>query len=226
MVYQLDKDEIWFPDPHNGDEDGIFAVGGDLSEERLWLAYNNGIFPWYSFRAAEAEKLYDGDGIQWYCPMKRFVIFPNEIHISHSMRTLFNKDIYTVTINKDFDAVIDNCSSLRINEYYAWLGTDMVTAYKKLARRGCCISVEVWDEDQKLAGGLYGVLTQHVFCGESMFSLKPNTSKMALIYLSKVLEENDISLIDCQVETAHTKSMGGRYISYDEYMEYMKGEKK
>lgn len=225
MIYILDDKNIGFPDPRDGEEDGLFAVGGDLSPDRLWLAYHHGIFPWYAFRENLDQYFPSRKGksqILWYCPMDRFVIFPNEIHISHSMRTLFNKGTHQVSVNQAFDSVIENCSNLRIQQEAAWLGPDMVAAYKELHRRGCCLSVEVWDEDgSNLVGGLYGVLTEHVFCGESMFSLQPSASKIALIYLSKILADNDVSLIDCQFETPHLKSMGGRHITYDEYMEIM-----
>ena len=226
MVCRLSDDEIWFPDPYGGDSDGLLAVGGDLSAERLFLAYSNGIFPWYPFH----EEAYQGHNrseilIQWWCPLDRFVIFPKEIHISHSMRTLINKQTYKVSFNQDFGGVINNCSGLRSKEIYAWLGPDMVKAYKELYKLGCAISVEVWDLDDNLVGGLYGVMTEHVFAGESMFSLKPSASKLALIYLGQLLAENGISLIDCQFETPHLLSMGGRHITYKEYMEFMKGEK-
>lgn len=225
MIYILDDKNIGFPDPRDGEADGLFAVGGDLSPDRLWLAYHHGIFPWYAFRENLDQYFPSRKGksqILWYCPMDRFVIFPNEIHISHSMRTLFNKGTHQVSVNQAFDSVIENCSNLRIQQEAAWLGPDMVAAYKELHRRGCCMSVEVWDADgSNLVGGLYGVLTEHVFCGESMFSLQPSASKIALIYLSKILADNDVSLIDCQFETPHLKSMGGRHITYDEYMEIM-----
>ncbi len=227
MLYELDDNEIWFPDPRNGVEGGLFAIGGDLSTDRLWLAYHHGIFPWYAFRENLDELLPCRKGksqILWYCPMERFVIFPREIHVSHSMRNLFNKGVYQASVNKDFDSVIENCSKLRIEEASAWLGPDMVSAYKALNSLGGCLSIEIWDMDNQLVGGLYGVLTKHVFCGESMFSLKPNASKAALIYLSKILIDNNVSLIDCQFETPHLKSMGGRHISYDKNMKIMKGE--
>ena len=226
MVFRLDKNNIWFPDPTGGEPDGLIAVGGDLSTERLLVAYYHGIFPWYAFhKEAYGYKKKSEILIQWWCPLDRFVIFPNEIHISHSMRTLINKNTYKITVNQDFDGVIENCSALRSKDIYAWLGSDMVKAYKKLSELGHALSVEVWDSDGKLVGGLYGVLTEHVFCGESMFSLKPSASKLALIYLCRLLEANGISLIDCQFETPHLLSMGGRHISYEEYMQYMTGEK-
>lgn len=176
MVYRLD-DELWFPDPRLGDEDGCIAVGGDLSIDRLLLAYQNGIFPWYAFRYDEPV---------WYCPMQRFVIFPEEIHVSHSMRTLLNKDRYQITINEAFDTVINTCGSLRIAEEYAWLGPQMTAAYKELHRQGFAASIEVWEKTdrKKFVGGLYGVTIGNAFFGESMCSLVPNASKLALIHLA------------------------------------------
>ena len=213
MIFQLNK-SITFPDPHLGEDDGLFAVGGDLSVDRLLLAYSNGIFPWYSFR--------DQPQILWYCPMKRFVIFPDKIHISHSMRTLLNKDEYSVSINNDFDGVINNCSKLRYDEEGAWLGKDMIKTYTELYRQGFAASVEVWDKEGKLVGGLYGVSIGPAFFGESMFSLVPSASKIALIFLAKYFQQCGGKLIDCQFETPHLKSMGGEYISYDEYMDIIR----
>jgi len=213
MVFRLD-DELWFPDPHLADDDGCLAVGGDLSVDRLLLAYQHGIFPWYAFRHDEPI---------WYCPKKRFVIFPDEIHISHSMRTLMRKNIYTVTFNKDFEGVIANCGGLRIDEEYAWLGPDMTAAYTELHNEGFALSVEVW-EKERLVGGLYGVNIGSAFFGESMFSLVPSASKLALISLAQIMQECGGSLIDCQFETPHLKSMGGRYIDYDEYMKIISRE--
>ena len=207
MIFRLDK-ELWFPDPKLADEDGCLAFGGDLSVDRLLLAYQHGIFPWYAFR------YYD---IMWYCPHERFVIFPEEIHISHSMHTLMNKQRYRLSINEDFENVIKNCSQLRIDDDFAWLGADMIEAYTELHRQGFAASVEVWDGEQ-LAGGLYGVCIGRAFFGESMFSLVPSGSKLALIHLAQTLQRNGGVVIDCQFETPHLRSMGGRFISYDEYM--------
>lgn len=207
MVCRLD-DELWFPDPRYGDDDGCIAVGGDLSVDRLLLAYQNGIFPWFAFRYNES---------MWFCPMERFVIFPSEIHVSHSMRTLMNKGQYRLSINEDFKGVIGNCSRLRIEESGAWLGPQMVDAYTELHRQGFAASVEVW-EYEKLVGGLYGVSIGRAFFGESMFSLVPSASKLALIHLARTMQENGGLLIDCQFHTPHLESMGGRHINYDEYM--------
>ena len=209
MVFQLDDHDLWFPDPYLGEEDGLIAVGGDLSIDRLLLAYSHGIFPWYGFRE-NPERL-------WFCPLKRFVIFPDEIHVSHSMRTLMNKGRYRVSVNEDFEGVIRHCSELRIHEQGAWLGKEMIEAYLRLFEQGFAASVEVWEEE-KLVGGLYGVTIGSGFFGESMFSLVPSASKLALIVLAKTMQEVGGKIIDCQFETAHLKSMGGRYITYEEYM--------
>lgn len=221
MVFELDdsSDELYFPDPHLGDDDGCFAVGGDLCIDRLLLAYCNGIFPWYSFRD-QYEPL-------WFCPMKRFVIFPDEIHVSHSMRTLMNKDKYSVGINEAFDRVIRECGKCnhRNEDDGAWLSDKIVQAYTALHEQDFAASVEVWDnETNELVGGLYGVTIGKVFIGESMFSLVPSASKLALIFLARYMKEHGGKMIDCQLETAHLKSMGGRYISYEEYMKFMNEE--
>lgn len=219
MIYLLNQ-EIAFPNPEEGEPDGLFAVGGDLSPDRLVLAYQHGIFPWYAFRDEYAHFIdEDGKGlIQWYCPMERFVIFPNKIHISHSMRQLINSKKYSVTFNKDFNGVIEHCSDLRIHHEYAWLGPEMVEAYKKLHEIGVSHSVEVWNSQGNLIGGLYGQYLCDCFMGESMFSLEPSASKLALISLAQLLLQNHGKFIDCQFETPHLKSMGGEHISYQEYM--------
>lgn len=210
MVYQL-TNKLSFPDPRYGDPDGMLAVGGDLSIDRLLLAYSNGIFPWYAFKEGM---------IQWWCPMERFVIFPDEIHISHSMRTLINKEIYTLTINQAFAEVIHACGESRMDMEGAWLGHEMMDAYTRLHEQGFAASIEVW-EKERLVGGLYGVTIGNCFFGESMFSLVPSASKLALIHLAQFLQKHGGTLIDCQFETPHLKSMGGRFISYEEYMELL-----
>ena len=214
MVYQL-SDEIVFPDPRLGEEDGLLAVGGDLSVDRLLLAYSYGIFPWFSFR--------DWPYPAWYCPLQRFVIFPDEIHISHSMRTLMNKHHYKVTFDEDFEGVIHGCSDVddRYRQKGAWLGEDMIDAYTDMYLRGYAHSVEVWNPDKELVGGLYGMNVGVCFIGESMFSREPNTSKLALIYLAQTMQRMGGKLIDCQLETAHLKSMGGHFIPYEQYLEIL-----
>lgn len=213
-VFQLDND-LWFPDPYQGEEDGLVAVGGDLSVDRLLLAYSNGFFPWFSFRH-QKEPL-------WYCPLQRFVIFPHEIHISHTMQQFINKNILKPTINQDFEGVIRGCATAqnRNQEEGAWLGPDIIEAYTEMHRQGFAASVEVWEND-RLVGGLYGVNLGASFFGESMFSLVPNASKYALIHLARMLEILGGRLIDCQFETPHLRSMGGRYIPYQEYINIIK----
>ena len=201
--------------------DGLVAVGGDLSVDRLLLAYSNGFFPWYSFQYRD-EPL-------WYCPLQRFVIFPDEIHVSHSMQQLIKKRQYTVTVNRDFEGVIRGCATAqnRNTEDGAWLGPDIIRAYTELHRQGFAASVEVWQPsddtpDGRLVGGLYGVTLGACFFGESMFSLVPSASKLALIHLARLFQQYGGSLIDCQFETPHLRSMGARHISYEEYMEILK----
>lgn len=214
MVFRLDK-ELWFPDPRLADDDGTLAVGGDLSVDRLLLAYSNGIFPWYAFRR---------DDPVWYCPMQRFVIFPDEIHVSHSMHQELNKvkrGELRVTVDAAFEQVIDQCGTLREEGMGAWLGPEMKEAYIRLHDQGYATSVEVW-KDASLVGGLYGVTLGSGFFGESMFSLIPSASKIALIMLARLMKQLGNSLIDCQFETPHLKTMGGRYIDYDEYLKLIR----
>jgi leucyl/phenylalanyl-tRNA--protein transferase len=220
MIVKLD-DRLWFPDPHFGEEDGLVAVGGDLSVDRLLLAYSYGFFPWFSFRNSEEP--------YWYCPLQRFVIFPKEIHISHSMRQLISQNRYMVSINKDFDGVIRGCATAqnRDTEEGAWLGPDIIKAYTELHRQGLAASVEVWEQQadgHRLVGGLYGVNMGKAFMGESMFSLVPNASKLALIHLARLFESLGGLMIDCQLETPHLRSMGGRYIPYEEYLAILRQE--
>lgn len=208
-VYQLDQD-LWFPNPHLGEPDGLVAVGGDLSVDRLIFAYSYGFFPWYSYRHGEP---------MWYCPMQRFVIFPDEVHVSHSMRQLIRQQRYRLSINEAFEAVIRHCATAqnRDDDEGAWLGPDIIKAYTELHRQGFAASVEVWDGDA-LVGGLYGVSLGPSFFGESMFSLVPSASKLALIHLAQEMKVRGGKLIDCQFETPHLKTMGGRFISYEDYM--------
>ena len=215
-VWQLD-DELWFPNPRWGEDDGLVAIGGDLSVERLVLAYSNGFFPWYAFHM-EREP-------HWYCPLDRYVIFPQEIHISHSMRQLLKQQKYEVTVNQDFEGVINGCSMAqgRNDEDGAWLGPDIIEAFTRLHGRGYASSVEVWEVTdraprRRLVGGLYGVTLRHAFFGESMFSLVANASKLALIHLARTMVRDGGRFIDCQFETPLFRGMGGRHITYEEYM--------
>ncbi len=204
MIFRLDE-RILFPDPSFAEEDGLLAVGGDLSVERLLLAYRSGIFPWYN----------DDTPILWYSPHERFVLYPEELRISKSMRKILRLDIFKVTVNNCFDRVITACSAVaREGQDGTWITDDMKAAYLQLHHKGYAHSVEVWQQGN-LVGGLYGVPVGGVFCGESMFSLVSNASKTALIYLCHT---GLYQLIDCQVYTEHLESMGARMISRDEYM--------
>lgn len=205
MIFGL-IDEVIFPDPELAEEDGLLAIGGDLSEERLIQAYRLGIFPWYSAN----------EPICWYSPHERFVLYPNEIKVSHSMQQLIKSGKYEVRWNTAFEKVIRACAAIpRKGQASTWITDDMVAAYVALHKRGIAQSVEVW-HNSELAGGLYGVVTGTVFCGESMFSLQPNTSKLALINLC---HSGRYSLVDCQVHTSHLQSMGARFISRQQYMQ-------
>ena len=204
-AYRLSK-EIIFPNPDLAEEDGLLAVGGDLKFERLILAYCNGIFPWYS----------DGEPILWWCPKPRFIIKPNEVNVSKSMKRVFNKGKFTVTFDKDFKAVIQNCKELRENKEGTWITDEMMDAYINLHKRGFASSVEVYN-NEKLVGGLYGVKIGKCFFGESMFSIESNASKVALISMCKKLEEEGFIFLDCQMHTNHLESMGGRFIDWEEF---------
>ena len=204
MIFRLDK-RIIFPETSLAEEDGLLAVGGDLSTDRLLLAYHNGIFPWYN----------DDTPILWYSPHERFVLFPDELKISKSMRQVLKSGRFKVTYDQNFAEVIDACSVVnRKDQPGTWITTDMKNAYIRLHKEGHAHSVEVW-EDEKLVGGLYGVQVGEVFCGESMFSKVSNASKMALISLCNT---NKYRLIDCQVYTEHLESLGARMISRKEYL--------
>lgn len=200
--------ELFFPDVTEADRDGILAVGGDLSPERLILAYQSGIFPWFD----------SDDPILWWAPHQRMVLFPDELVVSKSMRSILRKEIFTVTFNKDFRGVISNCSQIRRNgQRGTWITSEMIEAYVKLHELGFAKSVEVW-QNNELVGGLYGIDLGHVFCGESMFSKVSNASKVAFITLVENLKIRKYKLIDCQVHNDHLESLGAREIERAEFM--------
>jgi leucyl/phenylalanyl-tRNA---protein transferase len=204
MIFRLD-DRLVFPDPSLAEEDGLLAVGGDLSPERLMLAYENGIFPWYS----------DETPVLWYSPHERFVLYPARVKVSKSMRQVLRSARFKVTYDTEFAEVIAACSAVgRPGQDGTWITADMIAAYVRLHALGVAHSVEVWEADA-LVGGLYGVQVGDVFCGESMFSKVSNASKTALISLCQT---GRYQLIDCQVYTEHLESMGAEMISRDEYM--------
>ena len=206
------KNNIWFPHPMDVDESGILCIGGDLSVRRLLLAYQYGIYPWYNIE----------DPITWWCPKPRYVIFPESVKVSKSMRSCFNMKKFEVTYNQGFDAVIRQCQRIkRKNQRGTWISEAIIEAYTNLYHIGLATSVEVWNSQGQLAGGLYGVNIGKVFFGESMFSLESNASKFGFISLARQLEAEDYMLIDCQQPNAHLESLGGEFISGTDFYEIL-----
>ena len=206
--------EIIFPSIENSDADGLLAVGGDLSPERLLLAYRSGIFPWY-------EK---DQPILWWSPDHRMVLFPQHLKVSKSMRQLFRKEAFKVTYNQDFEAVIQNCAAVkREGQNGTWITDEMISAYIQLHEQGFATSVEVWEDDE-LVGGLYGIYLKEkqIFCGESMFTKVSNASKYGFISLVEKLKNEGLRLIDCQVYTPHLESLGACEIHREEFLTYLK----
>ena len=200
-MFVLSK-EIIFPPVTMADDEGLLAIGGDLSTERLLTAYKNGIFPWYN----------EDEPICWWCPNPRFVLFPKELKVRKSMQTVLNNGTFRFTINKAFDKVIANCKSItRKGQDGTWIQPEVIAAYTKLHQLGFVVSAEAW-KDGELAGGLYGVLLGKIFFGESMFSKQSNASKFAFINLVRHLQKQQVALIDCQVYTSHLESLGARMI--------------
>ena len=210
-VYGLDDKEIYFPNPTLAEDDGLLAIGGDLSLDRLLLAYSHGIFPWYN----------EDDPIMWWCPKERFIIRPAEIHVSKSMKKFFRKHEVSIEFNRDFKDTMHRCRTKREFAEGTWITDAMEEAYYNLHKQNFALSVEAF-VDGKLAGGLYGVCLGACFFGESMFSDMENGSKIALILLAEVLEEQGFLMIDCQFHTPHLESMGGIHISYAEYRQLLK----
>jgi leucyl/phenylalanyl-tRNA--protein transferase len=208
-VYRL-PDDNRFPPVEHAVKSGLLAVGGDLSPERLLAAYREGIFPWYA----------EGEPILWWSPDPRFVLLPDELRISRSMRQFLKKGLVRITFDQDFRGVIAACQKPRPGQDGTWITEEMQEAYCALHALGYAHSVEVW-QDGALAGGLYGVSLGRAFFGESMFSIMPNASKAALITLVEHLRERGFDLIDCQVETPHLGSLGARLIPRREFRELL-----
>jgi leucyl/phenylalanyl-tRNA---protein transferase len=206
-IFRL-TDTLRFPPPEYADSDGLLAIGGDLSPERLLLAYRMGIFPWYG----------DDTPILWWSPDPRLVLFPDEFNVSKSLRRVINKGCFTVTVDRAFDAVIDQCAaSRRENREGTWIVPEMQGAYCRMHELGYAHSVESW-VDGELAGGLYGVAMGRIFFGESMFSRRTDASKVALFHLVSALRLKGFELIDCQVSTRHLLSLGAREIPRREFL--------
>lgn len=210
-VYKL-TNKLVFPPPERADDDGLLAVGADLSVDRLVLAYSMGIFPWYS----------DKYPILWWSPDPRLILFPKDLKVSSSLRQTIRKGLYRVTTNVAFEEVIRNCATIsRKGEQSTWITKEMIAAYVRLHQAGYAHSVEAWDGDE-LAGGFYGVMMGRAFFGESMFAKKSDASKVAFATYAAALAEKDFELIDCQVTTDHMKRFGAREIPRADFMKYLK----
>lgn len=209
MIKRL-TDEIVFPDYSETNPDGIIAYGGDLSTERLKLAYRKGIFPWYNF----------GEPILWWFPDPRFVLFPDELRVSKSMKKILKDNVFKITENQAFEEVISNCQKIfRPGQLGTWITGEMKEAYTELHRLGIAKSVEVWQNDE-LVGGFYGIEQKRIFCGESMFAKVSNASKAGFIWFVQKYQKR-YELIDCQVYTPHLESLGAKEISAEEFLKYL-----
>jgi leucyl/phenylalanyl-tRNA--protein transferase len=208
MVFRLQQHQLIFPDPALAEEDGLLAIGGDLSPERLLLAYQSGIFPWFS----------DDDPILWYAPHERCVVFPASVRISKSMAKVLRSGTFRITRNTAFAEVIGKCAAVpRKDQDGTWITEAMQAAYIRLHELGIAHSLEVWHQN-KLVGGLYGIVIGKVFCGESMFSLMTDASKAAFITLCRLPE---FELIDCQLPNDHLLSLGAELIPREDYMKIL-----
>jgi leucyl/phenylalanyl-tRNA--protein transferase len=211
-MYYLTK-ELYFPPLEEASYEGVLAVGGDLSSERLLLAYRSGIFPWFE----------DDEPILWWSPSERMVVNPQDYKVKKSLRNSINKDVFKVTFNQNFLDVITNCQQIkRVGQQGTWITQTMIDAYYKLHQEGFAMSVEVW-QNNELVGGLYGIDLGTIFCGESMFSKVSNASKVAVVKLIEYLKENKYRLLDCQVHNDHLEKLGAFEISRDAFMRILKG---
>ena len=203
------NEDIWFPDVNKASPEGLLAVGGDLCVKRLLLAYKTGIFPWF-----DAE-----EPLLWWAPDPRFVLFPEKLKVSKSMKQIMRNNEFIITVNKDFEQVITECSNAkRIGQSGTWITDSMVNAYIKLYKLGYAKSVEVW-QDKKLVAGLYGIdLNNGVFCGESMFTKVSNASKVGFI---SFIQNTNYKLIDCQLHTNHLESLGAEEVSREVFLKFL-----
>ncbi|MBN7769412.1 leucyl/phenylalanyl-tRNA--protein transferase [Marinobacter daepoensis] len=208
----LDPDQLWFPPAEDAlvDPDGLLALGGDLSPERLMLAYRNGIFPWFS----------DDQPILWWSPNPRCVLYPSRIHVSRSLRRTLNQHRFHVSADRCFGRIIRLCASTRAEG--TWITDDMMAAYGELHKRGVAHSIEVWNHNHELAGGMYGLAIGRCFFGESMFSLETNASKVLMVHLANQLEEWGYQIMDCQVESSHLLTMGAKTIPRAEFLSILR----
>ncbi len=206
------NEELFFPPAEYSNENGLLAIGGDLSTERLLLAYRNGIFPWYN----------EDEPVCWYCPDPRFVLYAGDLKVSKSMRTVINTGLFSFTINKAFNEVIKNCESVyRKDQEGTWISQATIKAYSALHAMGYAHSAEAWHNGE-LVGGLYGIRMGKVFFGESMFSKQSNASKFAFIKYVQYLQKQNVQLIDCQVYTSHLQTLGARMIDRNFFLKMLK----
>ena len=214
-MLRLDPNDISFPDPeHYDSEDGLMAFGGDLRPERLWFAYQIGLFPWYN----------EGEEILWWCPDPRFVLFPNEIKISKSMKKILRDEVFEFAENRCFEEVMRNCKIAESKgQDGTWINEDLIDSFVKLHYYGKAKSFEAW-QNGILVGGFYGVQVGNVFCGESMFSKVSNASKAAFIHFTKHYQK-EWQLIDCQIHSEYLESLGARMISKKNYLTILKQQK-
>lgn len=211
MIAILDPTTLRFPSVETTHPSGILAIGGALTSDWLSLAYHQGIFPWFE----------DGEPITWWAPDPRMVVIPADFKPAKSMRNILNRDLFQVTFNTNFEAVIQHCQTVkRQGQNGTWITDDMLAAYCELYHQGLAKSVEVW-QNGELVGGLYGIDLGRVFCGESMFSLVSNASKVAFHRLIQKLKEEDYDLLDCQVYNPHLALLGAKEIPRSEYMQYL-----
>lgn len=202
-------DKLQFPHPDEASPEGIVAIGGDLSTARILLAYQQGIFPWFD----------DDDPILWWSPDPRMVLFPENLRVSKSMRKVLRDQVFKITFNTCFRAVIENCSAIkREGQLGTWITDDMIEAYVQLHNMGKAISVEVWQKET-LVGGLYGIDMGNFFCGESMFAKVSNASKAGFITLVQQLQARNYKFIDCQVHTDHLESLGAEEVPRAEFLQ-------
>jgi len=213
MSIPILTDRLWFPPVDSALSDGLLALGGDLSKDRLLLAYHMGIFPWY-----------DADTPMWWAPNPRFVLFPDNLKISKSMKLLLKRNAFDFRINQAFEQVIQNCRQIyRPDQEGTWITNEVVRGYTQLYRDGYAMSAESW-QDGELVGGLYGVRLGNIFFGESMFTRRSNASKYAFIKLVKKLRQEGVVLIDCQLHTQHLESLGAIMIPREVFMQFLKRE--
>ena len=209
-MHQLSSEHI-FPSASTANNDGVVAIGGDLNPKRILQAYKQGIFPWFE----------SDDYLVWWSPDPRMVLFPEKLKISKSTKKILKDDCFKVTFNQSFDEVVDCCAKVkRFGQNGTWITDGLKKAYNLLHKEGHAFSVEVW-KNFELVGGLYGIDLGDIFCGESMFSKENNASKIGFIHLIKELNKNGYKLIDCQVPSAHLKSLGAEEISRKQFLNYL-----